>query len=334
MQQYFSIIRPDKIDWLIFVTVWTLGGYFIMSSYVENFRLQTGIVAYAIIILVSTPLIMINVFFLIPSFFKLKRIILYFLLFVALIALAFPIETSLREWLVPELCGYCDRWTAYIISNGQQITIFSSFFLAKQYLQFKTRAEQIEKEKVKAELNFLKAQINPHFYFNTLNNLYGLALLKSDDAPQAILKLSEIMEYVIYDAQGERVPLEKEIDYLRNYIELERLRLEPTAVVDIEVTGKTGDQLIAPLILLPLIENAFKHGTTDAENVNIQIRLEANEQQLELMVINTFESNDKAAGLGIDNLTKRLDLIYPGQYELLLKKEGGLHKAYLRIDAK
>jgi len=217
--------------------------------------------------------------------------------------------------------------------NGQQVTIFSSFFLAKQYLQFKNRAERVEKEKVKAELDFLKAQINPHFYFNTLNNLYGLALLKSDKAPNAILKLSEIMEYVIYDARTERVAIEKEIEYLRNYIELEGLRLEDNANVKFEIENESQGLEIAPLLLLPLLENAFKHGTTNSERIDIQIFIQVNPQkdELRLEVKNYFEPNDKKAGLGIENLQKRLDLMYANRYDLQQTIQNDLYISILKL---
>ncbi|MEM6698835.1 MAG: histidine kinase [Bacteroidota bacterium] len=325
--------RPDRLDWLIFVSVWLMGGYFITDSYIENHGWQIGLMAYGIIVSVNTPLIMINVFFLVPNFFKIRWIVFYFLFFILLMSIAFPIETNLNSWLVPEICNECQELINYIIINGQQVTIFSSFFLAKQYLQFKNRAERVEKEKVKAELDFLKAQINPHFYFNTLNNLYGLALLKSDKAPNAILKLSEIMEYVIYDARTERVPLEKEIEYLKNYVELERLRLEENAKVQFEIEGEGKGLQIAPLLLLPLVENAFKHGTINAEKVDIEIRIQIDEKEgnLTLSVKNYFETSDRKAGLGIENLRKRLDLMYLNTYDLRQMREGDFYISILKL---
>ncbi|MEM8526677.1 MAG: sensor histidine kinase [Bacteroidota bacterium] len=325
--------RPDRLDWLIFISVWVMGGYFITNSYVENHGWQVGLKAYGIIVLVNTPLIIVNVFCLIPNFFKVRWIIFYFLFFILLMIIAFPIETRLNSWLVPEVCNECQELLNYIIINGQQVTIFSSFFLAKQYLQFKNRAERIEKEKVKAELDFLKAQINPHFYFNTLNNLYGLALLKSDKAPNAILKLSEIMEYVIYDARTERVPLEKEMEYLKNYVELECLRLEENAKVQFEVEGDGQGLQVAPLLLLPLVENAFKHGTSNAESVDIQIviQIDKKDSVLDLSVKNYFESSNRKMGLGIENLRKRLDLMYLNVYELKQTTEGDYHISELKL---
>jgi len=295
-----------------------MGGYFISKSYVEHFGWQIGLTAYGIIILVNTPVIMTNVFFLIPNFLNLRWIVVYFLLFILLMTIAFPVENALNKSLVPQLRNEYKNVFNYIVINGQQVTIFSSFFLAKQYLQFKNQAERVEKEKVKAELDFLKAQINPHFYFNTLNNLYGLALLKSDKAPDAILKLSEIMEYVIYDARTEQVPLEKEVEYLKNYIELECLRLEAGAKVNMEVKGELVGFQIAPLLLLPLVENAFKHGTSNPENINIDILLAINSEtrKLNVLVKNNFEEHSKKQGLGIENLKKRLALIYPNRYQL------------------
>ncbi|MEL6944992.1 MAG: histidine kinase, partial [Bacteroidota bacterium] len=170
-----KFIRPDRLDWFILATVWLMGGYFIAGSYVKQFGWQIGLIGYGIIVLVNTPLILINIFFLIPNFLRPRWVVVYFLLFILLLVIAFPIENILNNWLLPQMRNGYKSVFNYIVVNGQQVTIFSSFFLAKQYLQFKNRAERVEKEKVKAELDFLKAQINPHFYFNTLNNLYGLA---------------------------------------------------------------------------------------------------------------------------------------------------------------
>ncbi len=333
----FKAVKPDRLDWMLFVLIWTLGGYFIVQSYVPSIGFKAAMYHYLIIILVNTPIILINVFVLVPSFFKLRWILIYFLLFVGLIALSFPLDFNLVNWFVPELYECCksnQKLFRYVMGTAQEDALFSSFFFAKQYLQFKNRADRAEKEKVKAELDFLKSQINPHFYFNTLNNLYGLALLKSDKAPNAILKLSEIMEYVIYDARSEKVALDREIEYLRNYIELERLRLEGDAKVHFEVNGSTEGLQIAPLLLLPLIENAFKHGansTQDAVDIKMVININPSNSDVELMVKNKFEAVEKTPGLGIENLKKRLDLIYPNQYKLKHESLDNFYIATLNV---
>lgn len=180
--------------------------------------------------------------------------------------------------------------------------------------------QKITVEKLNAEVNFLRAQVNPHFLFNILNNLYALTLKKSDLAPDVVLKLSEMMEYMLYDSTGEKVLLEKEVGYLHNYMELERLRFSGEAAIDLNVNAAFNGHEIAPLLLLPLVENAFKHGLgkqTKGGWLKVGINLE--QSTLEVIVENakpiSMISHGKG-GIGLDNLQKRLELLYPGKYML------------------
>ena len=171
-----------------------------------------------------------------------------------------------------------------------------------------------------AELRALKAQVNPHFFFNTLNNLYYLATIKSDLAPLAISKLSEVMRYMIYDSNHEKVELAKEIEYMQHYIGLERLRLKEGIPLDFEFVGRT-DILITPLILIAFLENAFKHGVSNGNDQSwIKARLEVDKGRLTFRIGNsklrsvTIPADEE--GIGLKNVKRRLDLSYPGRYKL------------------
>jgi sensor histidine kinase YesM len=196
--------------------------------------------------------------------------------------------------------------------------------------------QKITVEKLNAEVNFLRAQVNPHFLFNILNNLYALTLKKSELAPDVVLKLSEMMEYMLYDSTGEKVPLEKEISYLSNYMELERLRFSGGAAIDLNINAALNGYEIAPLLLLPLVENAFKHGLgkqTKGGWLNVDINLV--QSSLEVIVENAKPASvvDKGkGGIGLDNLRKRLDLLYPGRYTLQLEDKKDAFWAKLVID--
>jgi LytS/YehU family sensor histidine kinase len=196
--------------------------------------------------------------------------------------------------------------------------------------------QKITVEKLNAEVNFLRAQVNPHFLFNILNNLYALTLKKSELAPDVVLKLSEMMEYMLYDSTGEKVPLEKEISYLSNYMELERLRFSGGAAIDLNINAALNGYEIAPLLLLPLVENAFKHGLgkqTKGGWLNVNINLV--QSSLEVIVENAKPASvvDKGTGgIGLDNLRKRLDLLYPGRYTLQLEDKKDAFWAKLVID--
>lgn len=187
-------------------------------------------------------------------------------------------------------------------------------------LRISTRLSTIEQEKVNTELSFLKAQINPHFLFNTLNSIYSLAILKSDHTPEAITRLSALMRHAIQDVHMSTVLLAKEFDYIKNYVELQRLRLDDTVVIEFSTKGTPNGKVIAPLILISFIENAFKYGVNPQEKSTISIHLEVNDQQLNLLVFNkkvrVFQETEESHGIGLTNTKKRLDLLYPNRHRL------------------
>lgn len=180
------------------------------------------------------------------------------------------------------------------------------------------RLKQTEEEKLKAELSYLKAQINPHFLFNTLNSIYALTVQKSDSAPESITKLSAIMRYSITDAAQDFVGLDKELNYINAYVELEKLRLTNKVKLNYNVTGPTAGKQIAPQIFIPFVENAFKYGVSTQENSLIDIAISIEKNNLNVIVKNTKVRTDtkNKLGLGIDNTKKRLGLIYPGKHDL------------------
>lgn len=170
------------------------------------------------------------------------------------------------------------------------------------------------------ELALLKAQVNPHFFFNTLNNIYSLVYKKSDDAPAALLKLSEIMRYMLYDSKSDTVPLEKELIHLENYLELEKLRLKDPSYISFKTKGDPAGIFVPPMLLLTFVENAFKHGKRRVEHPGIIIRIRIGMDELNFTVINYTQenqiANQQAEGIGLQNVTRRLELLYPDCHEL------------------
>ncbi|WP_438939927.1 sensor histidine kinase [Chitinophaga hostae] len=195
--------------------------------------------------------------------------------------------------------------------------------------------QKITVEKLHAEVNFLRAQINPHFLFNILNNLYALTLKQSSLAPDIVLKLSEMMEYMLYDSNDEKVLLEKEIAYLNNYIELERLRLSADAVITQDIDADLNGYEIAPLLLLPLLENAFKHGLTrQLENSWLKVHITLNKAILKVVIANSRPAavaRKSKGGIGLSNLRKRLELLYPDRHQLELNDGEDIFEARLTI---
>ena len=196
--------------------------------------------------------------------------------------------------------------------------------------------QKITVEKLNAEVNFLRAQVNPHFLFNVLNNLYALTLKKSALAPDVVLKLSDMMEYMLYDSTDARVLLEKEVTYLNNYIELERLRFSGRATITFSIPAALNGHEIAPLLLLPLAENAFKHGLSkQAENSWLKADLSLDKSTLTFLIENSKPVSaipESKGGIGLDNLRKRLDLLYPARYHLEIDDKKNTFLAKLVIE--
>lgn len=185
---------------------------------------------------------------------------------------------------------------------------------------------QIEREKLQAELQLLKSQIHPHFLFNTLNNLYGLTLHKSNDSPKVVLKLSELLSYMLYDCNATEVLLRKEIEFIRNYVGLEQLRYGDRLDMSINISGDYEHKLIAPLLLVPFLENAFKHGTSEQlEQAWMHVELLVQDATLKFKVINSREASEPSTthvgGIGLQNVKKRLQLLYANRHELRITAE-------------
>jgi LytS/YehU family sensor histidine kinase len=192
----------------------------------------------------------------------------------------------------------------------------------------------LENEKLISELAFLKSQINPHFLFNSLNNIYSLAYQRSEKTPEAVLKLSEIMRYMLYESNENKVSLDDEIRYLKNYIELQKLRFKDKAYIKFEIDGETGQKKITPLVLISFVENAFKHGLpTDKENP-ITIILNVTSDKLFFQVINkkSNQNKDETGGIGLQNVKRRLDLLYKGGYRLHIEDDEEIYNCELYLN--
>lgn len=201
--------------------------------------------------------------------------------------------------------------------------IGTSVKLVGEWYKSERLKQQIENQKINAEISFLKTQLNPHFLFNSLNSIYSLANKKSDDTTEAIVTLSELMRYMIYETQKELVPLADEINYIKNYISLQNLRLKDSSGVRVNIYGKI-DHKIEPLLLISFIENAFKYGTDYTGKTDIRICIEVIENSLTLEVVNhvsVHKRDDQNSGIGLTNVIKRLQLQYPNIHELLIEEK-------------
>jgi LytS/YehU family sensor histidine kinase len=219
------------------------------------------------------------------------------------------------------------------------ITVWSfstALCIIRQWRVTEQRALQAETDKVNAELSFLKSQVNPHFLFNTLNNIYSLAITNNENTASSIMKLSNIMRYVTDEAGQDFVPLEAEVECMKNYIDLQRMRLVATMNVSLSVKGNTIDKKIAPLLLMTFVENVFKYGISSHEPSDIVIKLSADEHNITFFCQNKlFETkrNMERTGIGIPNARKRLLHLYPNKHFLDIDEGNGMFTVQLTLQA-
>jgi sensor histidine kinase YesM len=278
-----------------------------------------------------------NAYLLVPKFFSRKKISAF--VSILLLCLAFLI---LAGWVnrvvwVPELRFV---WRPHIFFS---VLIFMFMFTSSttyRLIQERAQAEQLSKEKetenLKTELSLLRSQVSPHFMFNVLNNMVALARKKSDLLEPSLIKLSSLMRYMLYEADEDRVPLEKEAEYLKSYIDLQQQRFGNQVRVNVELKPADRDYEIEPMLLIPFVENAFKHGTGMIEQAAIDIVMEAKDNLLRFSVSNRFnpaseEVRDKTSGIGLTNVKRRLNLLYGKKHELRIHKEGDQFSADLTI---
>jgi LytS/YehU family sensor histidine kinase len=201
----------------------------------------------------------------------------------------------------------------FIFAISAAIKITNEWFKAEK------QKKEMENEKLNSELAFLKSQVNPHFLFNILNNICSLARKKSDNTEDAIIQLSRIMRYMLYDSKDEKVSLEKEVEYLQNYIDLQRLRISDSVVISFTIEGDINGKMVEPMLLIPFVENAFKHGVSYLDESNIEINLKIDQDVLHFRVENYRVKKidnpvQQESGIGLKNVLRRLDLLYPGSH--------------------
>lgn len=245
-----------------------------------------------------------------------KRYLWYILVLVFLII--YPLFTSsfLDDFETIDVANYSNSFILYFffaLIGG----LFRIFFNWVEQGKIK---DNIEKQSLKSELALLKYQINPHFLFNSLNNIDSLIQEDSRKASLALNRLSELMRYMIYDSEHDKVHLEKEIEYVKNYISIQKLRVKNEQNIDFKVKGNMENITIAPMIFIAFVENAFKHSSLKNEKNKINIRLSINNSLIEFTCINDLSENriekDKSGGIGLNIIKKRLELIYPNNYQL------------------
>ncbi|MEO1052288.1 MAG: sensor histidine kinase [Bacteroidota bacterium] len=288
------------------------------------------------------PTIYFNTHLLIPKLLDRKRYVWYVVGVVVFALIWGPIALYLERW--------ADQNFFFDYSDPDEGPLPGVFVIAlvlvmttlinlsyKWFLQ-QNKITRIENDRLNIELSMLRSQINPHFFFNTLNNLYSLALEQSERTPEVILKLSEMMRYTIYDCKAAEVAIRHEVKYLENYISLQQIRLQGRGDVSFTHAVEDDELKVAPMLFIVLLENAFKHGIEKmTEQAYIRMHLKTDGKQLVFCVENNHESisgeGTFEGKLGLENVRRRLDLIYPERHKLELHDEKGVYKAKMTIEA-
>jgi hypothetical protein len=267
------------------------------------------------------------------------NILLFALHYFLWIGLQYMIDSSDSPWLLNRPIGQ-RNFNDYIYGSwfdiGKYVPKATAFYVLKFYAEYRRSERQrialavLNKD---MQLNLLKQQLSPHFYFNTLNNLYGLANSNNPKLSDALSQLSNIMRYVIVDCNQPKVLLQQEVNFLQSYIALEKLRYEHNTVIDMKVQGHANGQSILPLLLIQFVENAFKHGMKEKSEHNwMKVNMQIDKNELWFSVDNSYYTTDRSEGIGIASVRHRLDLQYEGRYDLQMLHEDNRFSVTLKLD--
>ncbi len=295
--------------------------------------------------------------YLVPHFFLKEKKLIYIALLIGLILATYFISNFIKEYLFFHLDEYAPIREA--VKNAPPkdegfrppIKVFSFFNhclssilvsgfaiglgVMETLKQNEKKQKELEKEKLNSELAFLKNQVSPHFFFNTLNNIYSLIGIDGPTAQESVLKLSKLMRYLLYESEHGETPIRNEIGFMNNYIDLMKLRLSPKVELNVDFPKECADFTIPPLLFVPFIENAFKHGVSYRERSFINISMVIDARQIRFISENSIGKTAKTdlqhSGIGLENVRKRLNLLFPEKHELKIENNGEVFRAELTI---
>jgi hypothetical protein len=309
------------LGWMLVFGIWFM---FRQNDYPQK---STVFVITAIKVIDLAILVYITNYVLLPQLFYKKHYVWFTLIFVLMIVASSIGKMQLLGWYTNDarLSNFWEHWRLRVYDNIVPhfflVTAGAAVKLLFDYTRMQQRLAEVAKEKAETELNFLKSQINPHFLFNSLNSVYFLISKDNPEARQALHKFSEMLRYQLYEMNGDKIPIEKEIHYLRDYVDLQQLRRDERYTVQFHCDPDVKGFSIEPLLLIPFVENAFKHISHHNEASNyIKVDLARNNGTFTFQVENSKEgiqpANDKHGGIGLPNVKRRLELLYPGKHEL------------------
>ncbi len=331
----------------------TLLGIVLFFWLISTLYLLTGAIIFSkssfegIILITSSQLLLLGkillcLFYIFPRYWKKNKVIHLIVSITLLVLLSVTIRYYLEEVLFVRFLGFppSPNLNPYFFVYDNFYFSFPGIFIGMiAYLVAKAfdveqKNKQLRDHLQQAELNFLKSQLNPHFLYNTLNYMYAIALPISDKLSLAILKLSNTMRYTLTQNKKSLMPLSEEIQFIEDYIKLHAIQFEPAFYHHFSIEGNTDQIVFPPLVLVPFIENAIKHGITNVASTPIEIRLVASPQQLIFEVSNYINQQlkDEVSGIGLANVQRRLEILYPDKHTLLINNDSPLFKIKLTVN--
>lgn len=330
---------------------WTLSLAFLsFIFYLNSKTFSISLLAKALITNIGFAVsVYVNLYVLIPRFLKQKNYIFYVFWLIVLISASSLFVQLVIVYPLRKILHVSDQLTSFDTNTHSAFFFATLFYVGvSSFLKFvkdwislqdlNYKLAKIEKQKLEAELNTLKGQLNPHFLFNSLNNIYSLSLIKSDKVPDLILKLSDLMRHIIYESKENYISLEKEIDFVDNFIALQRIRTSENTRIEYSKKGSVPSARIAPLLFEPFIDNAFKHGLPGTEKndfIRISFIFES-DKKLIFSIENNYQDvekwNKKHSGIGVQNVKQRLAMLYkPNEYKLKITKTNELYSVLLEL---
>jgi two-component system LytT family sensor kinase len=332
--------------WCVYQFIWwsvAIGNPLKAASYIF---FTPSLVKFLFYVIFQASAVYFNLYFLIPHYLEKSRFVAYISLLLATVAITsllitpgyYLSATLVHKTLDQAYGGLYDCLGEAVPSTLASMTLAMSIKLTKNWLQTTRRQQLLEKEKLETELKFLKYQFNPHFLFNSINSIFFLIHKNPDMASDSLARFSELLRHQLYECNDPKIPLSKELNYLENFIGLEKLRQHHDLAVNLEIDPGPVAQLgIAPFILMTFVENAFKHVSKQRDNhnwININIRITG--LQLEMDVSNSTSDEElreliNYGGIGLKNVKRRLELLYPGEYELSITENPGSFAVKFRL---
>ena len=281
--------------------------------------------------------------FLIRYKYKVVSVILGLLIIAVGTGVRLPIDFAFWKYLIHLPEKDLVMKTVWIWSELRLVVITSIYciliYITINWFEAQKLKSELINQNQASELSLLRSQINPHFLFNTLNNIYSLVYRKSENAPEAVMKLSSIMRYALYDSNTDKVLLEKEIEFLKSFIELQQLRLKNDNFTEFKINGNVEGVMVTPMVFISFVENAFKHGNKNVASPGIKIEMSVLDDKIIFVVMNFLRKNDlinkdSIGGIGLQNIKRRLELIYKDKHTIEIETKDDSYFIKLELDIK